>query len=134
MAHFKKLEIWQKAHALAMDTHRAAGRIRGTTHVSLRNQLVRAAMSVPTNIVEGRAQRSEPDFRRFLSYAVASLDEVEYHLIVAHDLEAMDDADFRSLTEQLKVVRKQIHALIKKLKQSAKSQNGRLPNAEAVLS
>ena len=133
MAHFKKLEIWQKAHALAIATHRATGRIRGTTHVSLRNQLVRAAMSVPTNIVEGRAQKCEADFCRFLGYAAASLDEVEYHLIVAHDLEAMSDSDFRSLTEQLKVLRKQTHALIKKLKQSADSQNGRPPNAEAVL-
>jgi four helix bundle protein len=133
MADFKKLAIWQRAHALAIDTHRAAGRIRGTTHVSLRNQLVRAAMSVPTNIVEGRAQKSEADFCRFLGYAVASLDEVEYHLIVAHDLEAMSDGDFRSLTEQLKVVRKQIHALMKRLKQSATSQKSRRPNAEAVL-
>ena len=127
MADFKRLEIWQKAHALAIETHRASGRIRGSTHVSLRNQLVRAAMSVPANIVEGRAQKSEPDFCRFLGYAVAPLDEVEYHLIVAHDLEAMCDADFRALTMRLRVVRKQTHALINKMKPSAKSQRSRLP-------
>ena len=91
-------------------------------------------MSVPANIVEGRAQASEKDFSRFLGYAVASLDEVEYHLIVAHDLEAMCDSDFLSLTTQVRVVRNQIHALKKKLAPPAKSQNGREPNAEEVLS
>ncbi len=125
MADFKRLEIWQRAHAMAMDVHRASGRMRGATHVSLRNQLVRAAMSVPTNIVEGRAQRTEPDFRRFLGYAVASLDEVEYHLIVARDIKAMKDPDFRSLLAQVTLIRKQTHALIKKLKPAATSQKSR---------
>lgn len=91
-------------------------------------------MSVPTNIVEGRAQKSEADFCRFLGYAVASLDEVEYHLIVAHDLYALPEADFRSLTAQLKVVRKQIHALLKKLRPAATSRKSRPPSAEEVLS
>jgi four helix bundle protein len=122
MADFKRLEIWQKAHALAIQAHRVSRVIHGAAHVSLRNQLVRAAMSVPTNIVEGRAQKSEADFCRFLRYAVASLDEVEYHLIVARDLEAMSGEDFRSLTAQLLVLRKQIHALIKKLAPPATSQ------------
>jgi len=53
---FKKLLVWHKAHALALHTHRVATRIRRSHEVALRAQLVRAAMSMPANIVEGRRQ------------------------------------------------------------------------------
>ena len=52
MQDFKKLLVWKKAHALVLNVYRAAGRIRGILHQSLRSQLIRAAMSIPTNIVE----------------------------------------------------------------------------------
>ncbi len=125
MADFKKLEVWQRAHAMAIETHRVAGRMRGSVHSSLRNQLVRAAMSVPANIVEGREQKSEGDFRRFLGYSVASLTEVEYHLMMGHDIGAIQKADYRSLLAQTKTIRKMIHGLIKRLKPAADSQKSR---------
>ena len=55
MTDFKKLKVWQKAHVMALDVHRVAGRIRGAKHASLRSQMIRAAMSVPTSqVVEVR--------------------------------------------------------------------------------
>ena len=66
MQDFKKLHVWRKAHALALNAHRVAGQIRGASYLSLRSQLIRAAMSIPTNIVEGRAKHSEREFCRFL--------------------------------------------------------------------
>ena len=79
MGDFKKLLVWQKAHALALRSHRAAGRIRGTQNAALRSQLTRAAQSIAANIVEGLAQHSERDFARFLGYALASAAELEHH-------------------------------------------------------
>src|SRR5687768_18534529 len=72
MADFKKLIVWQKAHALALNTHRIAAQIRGAQNASLRNQMTRAAQSIAANIVEGRGQKSEKDFARFLGYALNS--------------------------------------------------------------
>ncbi|MFN2397641.1 MAG: four helix bundle protein [Gemmatimonadaceae bacterium] len=43
----------RRAHAMALDAHRVASRIRGSDHSSLRSQIIRSAMSVPANIVEG---------------------------------------------------------------------------------
>ena len=51
-------------------------------------------MSVPANIVEGRAKPSEDDFCRFLSYAIGSLSELEYHLLVGRDLGAVAETDY----------------------------------------
>ena len=111
MGDFKKLLVWQKAHALALRSHRAAGRIRGTQNAALRSQLTRAAQSIAANIVEGRAQDSERDFGRFLGYALASAAEVEHHLITARDLRVIPDAEFETLSSQLIEVRKMLYAL-----------------------
>ena len=56
---FKKLHVWQKAHALALHAHRIATGIRRSHDIALRSQIIRAAMSIPANIVEGRRQESE---------------------------------------------------------------------------
>ena len=67
MSDYKKLEVWRRAHALALDAHRAATRIRGSHYVSFRSQIIRAAMSIPTNIVEGREQKTEAAFAALLT-------------------------------------------------------------------
>ena len=112
MGDFKKLEVWRKAHALMLNVYRSTKRIRGAEHISLRSQTVRAAMSVPTNIVDGNGKRSPRDFIRFLGYSIDSATELEYHLIVARDLELLSNSDFHSLVDQLVEVRKMICGLI----------------------
>ena len=116
MADFKKLRVWRKAHALTLNTHHVAGSIRGKENGPLRNQMVRAAMSVATNIVEGRQQRTEPEFARFLGYALASSSELEHHLIIARDLRTISKADYSSTVSQIIDVRKMLHGLIAKLR------------------
>ena len=69
-------------------------------------------MSIPTNIVEGNGYKSPRDFSRFLGYAMNSATELEYHLIVAHDLDVVSKSDFRSLIDQVTEVRKMIHGLL----------------------
>jgi len=115
MSDFKKLRVWRKAHALTLNTHRVAGSIRGAHYAPLRSQMVRAAMSVSANIVEGREQKSERDFARFLGYALGSSSELEHHLIVARDLRAISHSDFSSTISQLIDVRKMLHGLLAKL-------------------
>src|SRR3954468_3142331 len=106
MSDFKKLRVWGIAHALVLNTNRIAGSIKGTRYAALRSQMDRAAMSVAANIVEGRQQRTEREFARFLGYALASASELENHLIVARDIRAIKRADFDLLLSQLTDVRK----------------------------
>ena len=74
---------------MALNAYRMAGKMRRRELTSLRSQLVRAAMSVPANIVEGRAQRTDREFARFLRIALASATEFEYHLLMASDIAAI---------------------------------------------
>jgi four helix bundle protein len=108
---FKRLKVWRKAHALALNTHRAAVRIRGSDNAPLRSQILRAAMSIPTNIVEGTGQTSGKEFGRFLSIALKSTSELEYHLMIARDIAAIALADFQSLSAQAIEVRKMLYGL-----------------------
>jgi four helix bundle protein len=118
MQDFKKLQVWQKAHALTLGIDRASKRIRGSQYASLRNQIFRAAASIPANIAEGRRQKSQRDFGRFLSIALSSSSELEYHLILARDTNNMPENEFILLVGQTITVRKMLYALLKRVAES----------------
>jgi four helix bundle protein len=115
MSDFKKLHVWQKAHALSLAVDRMSTQIRGARYSSLRSQIFRAAMSIPANIAEGRRQTSDKQFARFLGYALNSSSELEHHLIVARDTKVVPESDFVSLVTQTITVRKMVYGLLKRL-------------------
>jgi four helix bundle protein len=77
--------------------------------------MIRAAMSIPANIVEGRSQKSEREFARFLGYSLNSSRELEYHLMVARDTRVITLSDFTSLRDQVVQVRKMLYGLLKRV-------------------
>jgi four helix bundle protein len=109
---FKKLKVWRKGHALALNVRRVAVGMRGADHAALRNQMLRASMSIPTNVVEGAGQQSKREFGRFVRFALNSSSELEYHLIVARDTDAITKNDFQALVAQTIEVRKMLHGLL----------------------
>ena len=111
MSDFKKLKVWGKSHALALNAFSVAKGIRGSDNSPLRLQMIRAATSIPTNIVEGTGQESAKEFGRFLSIALKSSSELEYHLIIAGDLGIITRNDFVTLTDQTIEVRRMLYAL-----------------------
>jgi four helix bundle protein len=121
---FRKLKVWQKAHVMALDIHRVAGQIRGPKHASLRSQMTRAAMSVPTNIVEGCGQQSAREFSRFLRIALNSTSELEYHLLAARDLKVVRASDSLTLITQVIEVRKMLYGLLRYLASRTEGRGG----------
>jgi four helix bundle protein len=119
MSDFKKLRVWQAAQELAIDTNRVVARMHGSASATQRDQLIRAAGSVPSNIVEGRAHESPREFARYLRYALTSVTEVEGHIRLARSLERITEADFTSLLNQVIEVRKMLYGLLKKLNEDS---------------
>lgn len=119
MSDYKKLEVWRKAHALALNAHRTATQIRGRQYTSFKSQIIRAAMSIPTNIVEGREQTTDAAFGRFLRIALASASELDYHLIAARDIGAISTKEHSALSAQLAEVRMMLHGLLRRMKSAA---------------
>jgi four helix bundle protein len=100
---------------MALNVHRVAGQIRGPMQASLRSQIIRAAMSVPTNIVEGCSQQSAREFSRFLRIALNSTSELEYHVLAARDLGAVRASDALTVISQVIEVRKMLYGLLRYL-------------------
>jgi four helix bundle protein len=117
MPDYKKLRVWAKAYALAINADRVANEIRDLDHRPLRSQLNRAAMSIPANIVEGRAKSSDKDFARFLEYALGSASELEHHTMMGRDVGVISAVDSSSLLAQVLEVKKMLRALINHLRQ-----------------
>lgn len=83
---YRNLIMWQKADRLAKKVYRVTYNFPKTETYGIASQLRRAALSVPTNIVEGYARRSDKELRNFLNIAYGSLVEVEYLLGFSKDL------------------------------------------------
>ena len=115
MSDFRKTQMWRKAHALTLNVDRLAKGICGSQRVSLRVQMVRAAMSIPTNIVEGTSQRTAKEYARFVRIALNSASELEYHLLLAHDVHAINANEFEALSYQTIEVRKMLYGRFRHL-------------------
>ena len=115
MKDFRELKVWEKAHALVLLTYKVTRKFPKEEIYGLTSQSRRAASSVPTNIAEG-CGRTGPEFRHFLQIAMGSACEVEYLLLLSHDLHYIADSDFEDLSTRVIEVKKMITALILKLR------------------
>lgn len=78
MARYKDLIIFQRADKLAFEIYKLTQTFPKNEMFGLTSQLRRAALSIPTNIVEGHARKSRKEFRQFINISLGSLAETEY--------------------------------------------------------
>lgn len=83
---FQDLIVWQKAHQFVLNTYAYSEHFPKTERYGLMSQLRRAAVSIPANIAEGFKRRTRADKARMLNIAQGSLEECQYYLILAQDL------------------------------------------------
>jgi four helix bundle protein len=124
MSDFKKLAVWRKAHALFLHATHVDRGIRGRREIALRTQMIRAAGSIPANIVEGSSMPGSREFARFVGYAIASSSELEGHLIALSDLHVIAASDCLALMSELVEVRKMLYGLLRSLRGDKKSDDG----------
>jgi len=113
---FRKLKVWDKSHHLALPVYKATNSFPSDERYGLTSQLKRAAVSIPTNIAEGSGRGGDADFARFLQVAAGSAAELQYQLILSHELNFLHTGDYDSLTNEVVEVKKMLSTLIQKLK------------------
>ncbi len=91
MRDFRKLNVWEKAHHFTVKVYEITSSFPSDERFGLTVQLRRAATSVPTNIAEGCGRDSERELARFMVNAAGSASEVKYQLILARDLNYIQD-------------------------------------------
>ena len=115
MKDFRQLKVWEKAHTLVLLTYKITKKFPKEEIYGLTSQLRRAASSIPTNIAEG-CGRSGPEFRLFLQIAMGSACEVEYLLLLSHELENISESEFEDLSTRVIEIKKMVASLILKLR------------------
>jgi four helix bundle protein len=91
---YRDLIAWQKAKALALEVYLCTRKFPKDEIYGLTSQMRRAAVSVPSNIAEGKGRYSKKELVQFLFHARGSLLELETQLSIAHDLKYMDSVTF----------------------------------------
>ena len=108
------LEAWQQALKLVKTIYSATSTFPKSELYGLTSQMRRAAVSIPSNIAEGSARNTTPEFLRFLYIARGSLAELETQLLIARDLGYLKDAE--APKNELYQVTALLDGLIKSLK------------------
>jgi four helix bundle protein len=116
MKDFRTLKVWEKAHALTLEIYKASASFPKHEMYALTNQLQRAAVSIPTNIAEGCGKDSDAELKRYFLIAMGSSSELEYLLLLAHDLGYLSDEVYQPLHNELVEIRRMLNAFIQRLK------------------
>ena len=113
---YKDLEVWQRGIDVVTRIYRLTATLPNEERYGLSSQLQRASVSIPANIAEGWAREHLGDYLRHLSFAKASLAEVETLLIICINLEYIAASRIDELQNDLAILGKKLTTLHRKLK------------------
>src|SRR5205085_2616124 len=110
---YKNLIVWQKSIQLVKEMYIISDKMPKMETYILVSQMLRAVISIPSNIAEGYKRNYKKEYLQFLRIADASAAELETQIIIAKDRYA--NIDFGKAESLLLEVQKMLHALISKL-------------------
>lgn len=115
---FEDLEVWQRACRLSVEIFRS---FRSCKEFTLKDQIQRAGLSIPSNIAEGAERGSTKDFAHFLNISKGSCGELRTQLYIARKLDLLTKPSFdklvaesRELSAMLEGLRRSLLARIPK--------------------
>jgi len=109
---FEDIQAWQNARKVVDTIYEITKTDSFSKDFSLKDQILRAAISIPSNIAEGFSRHSNKEFIQFLFIAKSSAAEVQTQLYLALDQEYINENRFNSIYKELEVISKQISKFI----------------------
>lgn len=113
---FKDLIVWQKSHAFVLEIYRISSLFPKEETYALTSQVKRAAVSIPANIAEGFSKKTLPNKLNYISHSEGSLQEVKYYLILAKDLDYINNSTFENTIILCEEIGKLLNGYIKTIK------------------
>ncbi len=111
----KDLIVWQKGMLLSVEIYKLTERFPQREIYALASQMRRAAVSIPSNIAEGRSRGTVKDFSHFLRISYGSASELETQLDISRRLSLCGESEYQRLGVLLTEVSKMLRVMIKKL-------------------
>ena len=115
MEDFKDLKVWTEAHQLTLALYQQTRSFPRDEIYGLTSQIRRASSSIGANIAEGCGRRSDPEMRRFVQIARGSANELEYHLLLARDLQFLTVDEFKDLETRILEIQRMLASLVQRL-------------------
>ena len=115
MKDFRELQVWRKAHELTLAVYQITASFPREELYGLTAQLRRAGSSIAANLAEGCGRNGDAELARFCSMAMGSASELEYHLLLAHDLKLIQTKDYDALDQRAVELKRMLTALLQKL-------------------
>ena len=115
MQDYRTLRVWQSAHQLTLQVYALPPYLLRPECWPLREQVLRSAISIPSNIAEGAGRGSNPDFSRFCWHSMGSCNELESQLLLAADLSFVPRDVHARLADKVASVRQQLTRFIQTL-------------------
>jgi four helix bundle protein len=119
LSSFRDLRVWQEAMKLAGEIYRSTAKFPKHELYGLSQQIRRAAVSVPSNIAEGKGHYSDKEFTHFLFHARGSLLELQTQLMIAEELQYFSEAEGQRLLGLAEGVGRALSGLINSLQRRA---------------
>lgn len=116
-ASYKDLRVWQDAMKFTVEVYRLTGQFPRHELYGLSQQLRRAAVSVPSNIAEGKGHRSDREFGNYLLHARGSLLEAQTQLMIAKELQYMGGEDAGRILASADAIGRSLNSLINSLRE-----------------
>ena len=116
MQSFRNLRVWEKAHHLTLDIYASSRAFPRDEIYGLTSQMRRASASIGMNIAEGCCRKGDAEMVRFLQMAMGSASELEYQLLLVHDLEYLRNPAYECLATQVVEVKRMLSSLMEKVK------------------
>jgi four helix bundle protein len=111
MQDFRRLEVYRRSKALAVDVRKNTSAFPRTGYGSLKDQTIRAAEAIPFNIAEGCGARTQKEFARFLDIAIKSTCELEAELELIDEYGIMKATPTKPLAEETVEIRRMLCGL-----------------------
>lgn len=112
---YKELIVWQKSVLLCEKLYAITEKFPKAEIYGITSQMRRAAISIPSNIAEGRNRGTRKDFVQFLRIAFGSIAELETQLEVARRLPATKNLSYKEIDILIGEVSRMLVAMIRKL-------------------
>jgi len=116
---FKDLEVWKYSHELVKLIYKLTETFPKSEEYRITNQLLRAVVSVPTNIAEGTGRFTKKDYIHFLIIARGSIEEVKYLLILCSDLGYISSEQINNVETEMNRIGKMLNGLISSLRKAS---------------
>lgn len=115
MHRHKELMVWKKSVELVKQVYIITQAYPDSENFGLKMQIRRSAVSIPSNIAEGAGKNSNPDFKRFISIASGSCNELETQLIISRDLNFIPEPEYTYILTELNEIQNMLFSLQKSL-------------------